>query len=220
MRILAIRGSPRAKGNSSAMLEEFIRGAHTGNAIVEAIDAQRLNIQYCAGCLKCNLLGRCAIRNDDWQQLSQQILSADALVFASPVYFHHFPAPVKKILDRFRSFIQVQITERGLKHTPWHEWRKHFVLLLALGSSVPDDARPIIELFDFIIEFLGPENKLSHIIGTRLAVANQVRLPLEELQLLYTKLQLPVEWAGPDCQRNQDLLANCFRLGQTIARRE
>ncbi len=219
MRILAFRGSPRPNGNSSVMLDEFIRGAHDARAIVEEIKVQQLDLQYCTGCLKCNLLQRCAIRNDDWQQLSQQILAADALVFAAPVYFHHFPASVKKILDRFRSFMKVQIIEEGLQHTPWQEWRKHFVLLLALGSSVPDDARPITDLFDFMIEVLGPQNQLSVVIGTRLAVANQVRLSLEELQLLYAKLKLPVELTAADYRRNQALLANCFQLGQKIAQR-
>ncbi|MDZ7319083.1 MAG: flavodoxin family protein, partial [candidate division KSB1 bacterium] len=210
----------RPKGNSSAMLEEFLRGAQDGDAQIENIAVQNIHLQYCTGCLKCNLLQRCAIRNDDWQQLSQQILAADVLVFASPIYFHHFPAPVKKILDRFRSFMQVQITEYGLKHTPWQEWRKHFVLLLALGSPLPDDAQPIIDLFNFMIEVLGSENKLSVIIGTRLAVANQVRLSLEELQLLYTKLKLPAALAMPDYRQNQTTLANCYRLGQIIALRD
>lgn len=219
MRILAFRSSPRLNGNSSVMLDEFIRGAHESQAIVEEIKVHQLDLQYCTGCLKCNLLQRCAIRHDDWQQLSQQILAADALVFASPVYFHHFPAPVKKILDRFRSFMKVQIIEEGLEHTPWQEWRKHFVLLLALGSSVPDDAQPITDLFNFMIEVLGPENKLSVVIGTRLAVANQVRLSLAELQLLYAKLKLPVELTAADYRRNQALLANCFQLGQKIAQR-
>ena len=113
--------------------------------------------------------------------------------------------------------MHVQITEHGLKHTPWHQWRKHFVLLLSLGSSVSDDARPIIDLFKFISEVLGPENKLTSIFGTRLAVAKQVRMSREELSTLYSKLKLSAHLADQDYQRNQQLLEQCYELGKKLA---
>ena len=217
MNILAFNGSPRRNGNSSALLQEFIRGASEVGANVEQIIANEITLKYCTGCLKCNLIKQCAIRNDDWQNLSQKILDADVLVFASPVYFHHLTAPLKKIVDRFRSFMHVQITEHGLKHTPWHLWQKHFVLLLCLGSSVDDDAQPIIDLFKFMIEVLGPENNLTSIIGNRLAVANQVRLSKEGLNILYSKLKLPVHLVDQDFHRNQQLLQQCYEFGKKLA---
>jgi len=150
MNIIAFNGSPRRNGNTSAMLREFIRGAKEVQSNIEEIIAQDVDLKFCTGCLKCNLIKGCAIRNDDWQELSQKILAADVLVFGSPIYFHHFTAPLKKIFDRFRSFMHVQITENGLKHTPWQEWRKHFILLLCLGSPIGDDAQPVIDLLQFI----------------------------------------------------------------------
>jgi putative NADPH-quinone reductase len=217
MNILAFNGSPRRNGNTSALLQEFSRRANEAGSNVEEIIAQDLNLKYCTGCLKCNLIKRCAIGNDDWQNLSQKILDADILIFASPVYFHHLTASLKKILDRFRSFMHVQITEHGLKHTPWHQWQKHFVLLLCLGSSADADAQPIIDLFKFIIEVLGPENELTFIVLTRLAIINQVRLSKEELSILYLKLKLPDYLVIGDYQRNQDLLKRCYELGKKLA---
>ena len=119
MNILSLNGSPRRKGNISLLLEEFIRGARESRAKSEEIVAEEVNLKYCKGCLRCNLLKRCAIKGDNWPVLSSKILNADALIFASPIYFHHITAPLKKILDRFRSFLHVQLTEQGLKHTPW-----------------------------------------------------------------------------------------------------
>ncbi len=213
MNIIAFNGSPRRNGNTSAMLKEFIRGAKEVNANVEEIIAQNVDLKYCTGCLKCNLIKQCAIRNDDWQELSQKILGAGVLVFASPIYFHHLTAPLKKILDRFRSFMQVQITENGLKHTPWQEWRKHFILLLCLGSPASDDAQPVIELFQFITKELGTENSLTTIVGTRLAIVNQVRLSSHELKILYSKLKLPNHLIDTDYHRNQNILKQCYQLG-------
>jgi len=219
MNLLAFHGSPRQNGNSHALLQELIRGANETGVKVEQIAAQDINLKYCTGCLKCNLIKQCAIRDDDWQDLSQKILEADVLVFASPVYFHHLTTPLKKILDRFRSFMQVQITEHSLKHTPWHAWQKHFVLLLSQGSSNNDDAQPIIDLFKFMVEVLGSQNKLTSIVGTRLAVVNQVRLSKEELGMLYSKLKLPLHLVEQDYQHNQQLLQQCYELGKKFAKK-
>ena len=119
MNILAFNGSPRRAGNTAHLVREFLRGAREAGARAEELVAEELNLKYCRGCLRCNVLKRCSIKGDDWEAVSQKILKADVLVFASPIYFHHLTAPLKKLLDRFRSFIHVQITEQGLRHTPW-----------------------------------------------------------------------------------------------------
>lgn len=146
-----------------------------------------------------------------------QILEADLLAFASPVYFHHLTSPLKKILDRFRSFMHVRITERGLIHTTWHEWKKHFVILLAQGSPDDADAKPVIDLFSFLTRALGPGNSLHTIVGTRLAVKGQVAMSREDLHTLYTRLELPDHLADADYERNQALLQSCYDLGRRLA---
>ena len=216
MNILSLNGSPRRKGNTSLLLEELLRGARDYAAPVEEIIAEEVNLKYCKGCLRCNLIKRCAMKGDDWETLSSKILRADVLIFASPIYFHHLTAPLKKILDRFRSFLHVQITEHGLKHTPWHEWEKQFVLLLCLGSSADTDAQPAIDLFKYITTILGPDNKLNSIVGTRLAVTNQVKMTVEELFDLYPKLGLTPHLAEQDYHRNQMLLKKCYDLGKEL----
>lgn len=216
MNILAFNGSPRRRGNTSLLLNELFRGARQADHHCEEIIAEEINLKYCKGCLRCNLLKRCSINGDDWGELSRKILAADSIVFASPVYFHHLTSPLKKILDRFRSFINVQLTESGLKHTPYHLWHKQFILLLPQGSSDDRDAQPIIELFTFITSILGKGNKLSWIIGKRLAVAGQVNMSEEKLAGLYQKLGLPASLSKADYKQNQLLLEQCFEQGRKL----
>ena len=216
MNIVAFNGSPRRRGNTSRLLHELLRGAQDAGARTEEIIAEELNLKYCKGCLRCNRFQRCSIQDDDWPVLSQKISAADVVVFASPVYFHHLTASLKKVLDRFRSFIHVQITEAGLKHTPWQHWQKQFVLLLSLGSSVDDDARPIIDLFNFLVSVLGQNNRLTTIVGARLAVVNQVLMTRDQLRVLYPKLQLPVALADVDYERNKMLVQRCYHLGREL----
>jgi len=216
MNILAINGSPRRKGNTSLMLAELRRGAEEASAIYEEIIADQLNLEYCSGCLRCNLIKRCSIKKDDWPNLSEKILNADALVFGTPIYFHHVTASLKKVLDRFRSFMHVQMTETGLIHTPWHRWQKHFVLVSSLGHQTAEDAQPVVDLMNFMIKLLGTENQLNTIIGTGLGKANQVAMSQAQLREFYQKIKMPEHLAKPHFQRNQQILKTCYQLGKKI----
>jgi len=214
--IFALNGSPRPSGNTTFLSDAFLKGAEINQAISNSVRTHELNISDCNGCLRCNLIKRCSISNDDWSEISQRILDSDILVFASPVYFHHFPASVKAVLDRFRSFVKVTITEDSLDHQPWTEWDKDFVLLLTMGSSDNADAQPIIDLFDYMVNMLGPKNRLHIITATRLALIKQVSMGQEDLEKLYTKLNLPVHLAEEDVLINAQILENCFALGKQL----
>jgi len=212
-KILAFNGSPRTHGNSAYMMQYFVEGAKQNIPEVREIRSHELNLKNCQGCLRCNVLKRCSISDDDWPELSTGILESDILVFASPVYFHHLPSHLKKIIDRFRSFVHVQITETGLIHTPWEKWNKDFVLLLSMGSPDEADAKPVIELFEFMTSILGKGNRLQVITAKRLAMAKQIIQSREVLENLYAKLQLPVNLAGIDHQANLQTLEDCYRMG-------
>lgn len=215
-KVIIFNGSPRPKGNTHFLTKQFIDGASTNTNNIIYYDANKVNVKNCGGCLRCNLIKRCSITSDDWTEISQNILEADILVFATPIYFHHVTAPLKTILDRFRSFIHIKITETGLIHTPHQEWKKDFVLIMPMGSSDVSDAQPVIDLFNFITDEFGEENKLHVITGTRLAITNQVVRNNEELKILYRKLGLPVKNAEADYIKNQKLLKKCFDLGKEL----
>jgi len=216
-KILAFNGSARKNGNTFYLLESFLEGVNSTNSEIEKINAHEINLDYCTGCLRCNLIKRCSLRGDDWNEISNNVLESDVLVFATPVYFHHVSAQLKKVIDRFRSFVKVQITEIGLIHTPHRTWNKDFVLLLSLGSSNDVDAQPVIDLFKFMIDILGPKNKLHIITATRLGVAKQVIKSKEELSSLYPKLGLSNLLVENDFEKNKNVLKECFELGKKLS---
>ena len=215
-KILILDGSMRKHGNTSYLVESFIEGANTGNTQIDHLLVKDLHIEYCTGCLRCNLIKRCAISGDDWNDVQQKIHEADILVFASPIYFHYVTAPLKKLIDRFRSFIHVQITEEGVKHTPRTQWEKDFVLLLSMGSSNNEDAKPVVDLFDYMQKVLGENNKLHVIQATRLAVIKQIIKTEDELKELYPKLQLDKKLVSKDVLINQDKLKECYNLAKKL----
>lgn len=215
-KVLVLDGSMRKFGNTSYLVDCFIKGANSNTDQIEHVHVKDLNIEYCNGCLRCNLIKRCSITNDDWNEVQQKIQDADILVFASPIYFHYLTSPLKKLIDRFRSFIHFQITGDGIKHTPHNLWDKEFVLLLSMGSSDNIDAKPVLDLFDYMKDVLGGRNKLHVVQATRLAVIKQIIKTEKELKELYPKLQLDPNLARQDVINNQKILDSCFDLGRKL----
>ncbi|MBQ6652591.1 MAG: flavodoxin family protein, partial [Prevotella sp.] len=63
-KVIVISTSLRAGSNSDMLADQFIEGARcTGNE-VEKITLVGKNIQFCKGCLACQKLGRCVIKDD------------------------------------------------------------------------------------------------------------------------------------------------------------
>ncbi len=216
-KVLVFNGSPRPSGNTAHMLSAFISGTEENGLHPELYHPHKMNLKECTGCLRCNVLKRCSLRDDDWENISAKIVEADVLVFGSPIYFHHVPSSLKKMLDRFRSLVHVRVTESGLVHTPYHQWNKEIVLILSLGASQMDDAQPVIDLFSYIAKIMGQGNKLHVIAGTRLAMVNQVQFEEEELLKLYKKMDLAESLAISDHKKNQKLLLECQDLGKRLS---
>ena len=101
IKILALYGSPRKKGNSTLLANHIILGAESQGASVESIYLNGLDIKACQGCYVCQKDDSkgCAI-DDDMQALYPKVLEADALIIASPVYWFTMSAQVKLFMDR------------------------------------------------------------------------------------------------------------------------
>jgi multimeric flavodoxin WrbA len=100
-KILVILGSPRPKGNSVLLAESAVRGASELGASCETVTLQGMRIAPCRACDSCRkpLGSGCAIR-DDMQSLYPRLEAAEALLFASPIYWFAVCAQTKLFLDR------------------------------------------------------------------------------------------------------------------------
>jgi multimeric flavodoxin WrbA len=110
MKILAISCSPRAKGNTVAMLTETLNAAAAQGAEVELYSVAGKDIQPCDGCWSCAKAGRCH-KDDETEVLLDKMLAADGIVFGVPVYYHGMSAQAKAIIDRT---ISLNSPERSL----------------------------------------------------------------------------------------------------------
>ena len=105
--VLVVKGSPRKNGNTSAMADEFIKGAReSGNEVTEVVLRDK-NIGDCMGCGACQVNGGNCVQKDDMTEIYEAMKKADVIVLASPVYYYTWTSIMKRMLDRTFALQQV-----------------------------------------------------------------------------------------------------------------
>jgi len=102
VKMLAIYGSPRRKGNTSLLLKNAVKGAIEAGAEVEELVLRDLKMSPCLEIYGCKETGRCVIQ-DDFQQVYDKLLSYKGLMLASPIFFYTVSAHTKILMDRCQS---------------------------------------------------------------------------------------------------------------------
>lgn len=137
IRLVAIHGSARTRGNSRALLEAALDGAREarGDIDVKVVRAYDADVNPCIACAGCNEdRPGCTVGGDGWAPLEEALRSADVLLLASPVYFMGLPAPVKAIVDRLQALWWHR--ERGGDvATNLGPFRRAGIILVAAGGE-------------------------------------------------------------------------------------
>lgn len=100
MKIIIINGSHRKNGATALILHEMYQKLETyPNVEIQFYNVADLNLKYCVGCCKCYKNGKC-IFNDDIENLSGAIETADGIIIGSPTYAGNVSGQMKVIIDR------------------------------------------------------------------------------------------------------------------------
>ena len=161
MKILVITGSPRRKGNSAILADNFIKGAEEAGHTVFRFDAAFKKVHPCTGCNHCGMDGPCVF-NDDFNEVRSNIIDADAVVFASPMYYFGLSAQIKTVIDRFYAI-------NGQIHVS-----KKTALLMTYADTVAKEAQPIISHYETLINYLGWED-CGRVIASGVWTAGSVK---------------------------------------------
>ena len=81
------------------MAREVERGVLEAGNEVEFVSLAGREIGFCRGCLACQKTGSCVIR-DGMGALIRKVREADAIVFATPIYYYEMSGQMKVFLDR------------------------------------------------------------------------------------------------------------------------
>lgn len=97
--VLILSGTPRKNGNSEILCNEFQKGAEEAGNYVKRVNLREKEIHYCKGCGVCNSTHKC-VQKDDMAEILDQMVQADVIVMATPVYFYTMDAQMKTLIDR------------------------------------------------------------------------------------------------------------------------
>lgn len=101
-KVIVISTSLRGGSNSDILADRFIDGARAAGNDVEKISLAGKNIQFCKGCLGCQKLGRCVIK-DDVNDIMAKVLRADVICWATPIYYYEMSGQMKTLIDRMNA---------------------------------------------------------------------------------------------------------------------
>jgi len=102
MKVVAVNGSPYGdKGNTALILNPFLEGMKAAGAKVEVFETNSMTVRPCQGEYACwfRTPGKC-FQDDDMQKLLPELLTADVLVLATPLYVDGMTGPLKMVVDR------------------------------------------------------------------------------------------------------------------------
>jgi multimeric flavodoxin WrbA len=106
MNVFVISGSRNPKGQTARAAAGLMAGVVAEGGASEIAFLPQMNVERCRQCNDrgwglCMDEGRCVI-DDDLAGLVEKIAAADAVVFATPVYFSDLSESLKSFLDRVR----------------------------------------------------------------------------------------------------------------------
>ena len=117
-RIVAIYGSPRRNGNTAVLLRQSVRGAVDAGATVTEFFLRDLKMSPCLEIYACKESGLCAIQ-DDFGRVRDQIIEANGVMVASPIFFYTVSAQIKILMDRCQS---LWVKKYWIDKIPFRQW--------------------------------------------------------------------------------------------------
>ncbi|MDD3173567.1 MAG: flavodoxin family protein [Herbinix sp.] len=99
MKVIAINGSPKPKGNTYLALKTVCDELTAQNIETEIIHVGNMDIKGCISCNRCSE-GHCTFSDESFREIVNKIYAADGLILGSPVYYSSISGTMKCFLDR------------------------------------------------------------------------------------------------------------------------
>ncbi len=99
MKLLAIVGSPRLKGNTNYLVDQALGEAAKLGVQTEKLILSQYQVNPCIGCEDCAQLDYC-LQKDDAGWILDRFCKADGVILATPVYWYNVSAQMKVFIDR------------------------------------------------------------------------------------------------------------------------
>lgn len=156
-KILVVIGGGRPSGNTSQLVDAFIKGASESGHEVEKVSLNKTVVNGCIGCNACRY-GKPCIQKDGFNELVPKITDADLIVFASPLLFWTISSKLKAFIERFYCIAEED------PNPPYGRYEKYPVKDAALLMTSADNLfwtyEQAVSYYQFtIINYIGFKDK-------------------------------------------------------------
>lgn len=130
------------------LLEEALKGAETAGAEVSSIRSCELTISGCQECGGCDETGLCVVE-DDMQAVYQQLIDADVIFLASPIFFYGITSQAKALIDRCQALWCRRLLEKKTEERKTFRGGRGFLLAVGAtkGSNLFEGVRLVAKYF-------------------------------------------------------------------------
>ena len=138
MKILAIVGSPRLKGNTNYLVDQALEEAAKLGVQVEKIILSKYKVKPCLGHDDCASFESCQ-QKDDAGWILDRFREADGVILAVPVYYYNVSAQMKAFIDRNYFFY---------KHDQKYKARVVGIIVVAAQEGIEDTLHTLRQFTD------------------------------------------------------------------------
>ena len=153
-KIVILNGSPRKKGNTSALVKAFTEGAESAGNTVTEFFLSSMDIHGCKGCFGGHSSRECpCVQKDDMAQIYPAIKDCDVVVLATPLYYWNMSGQLRTAFDRLFAL------EEGDGNLLRGNGRSSALLMAAEGHGFED----AVLYYDHLMEHVRWTN-LGHVL--------------------------------------------------------
>lgn len=153
--IVILNGSPRKKGNTSALVQAFVKGAESSGHTVTEFFLSAMDIHGCRGCFGGHSSRACpCVQRDDMDKLYPAVKDSDVVVLATPLYYWNMSGQIRTAVDRLFAL------EEGDGNLLRGHGRASALLMAAEGHGFED----VLQYYDHLMEHLNWRN-LGHVLA-------------------------------------------------------
>jgi multimeric flavodoxin WrbA len=142
-KVVVISSSPRKGGNSDTLCDEFVRGAVDGGNKATKYFLEDIEFGSCKACMSCKTPERECYQEDEISIILDDMMAADVIVYATPIYYYSMTGTLKRFFDRCYPIFN-------------HLENKDYYIITAVGSS---NGNALTGIRDFISFSKNPTEK-------------------------------------------------------------
>ena len=143
MKILALNGSARKRGNTDTVIDQILKGSKKGKHTSEKLYLYDYEILPCRDCRDCKKGGHKCTLDDEMKKIYPKMEKADLIIFGTPNYWNGPTGKMKLLIDRMRPFVP----SRKLNGKKW--------VVVSPSAEGPKSCKLLVEMLRLSCDYLG-----------------------------------------------------------------